>query len=120
MEKARHYCVVDDYNRKLTFHYQGKIIASTIKGKLLKEVGKSVYDPVFYIPKEDLIMDIASEPERNSHCPIKGDASYWMPKTGKTDNYFAWSYENALPMSRKIEGYIAFNPEYISFTSEPI
>lgn len=120
MEKGRHYCVVGDYNRKLTFSYQGEVIATTVKAKLLKEVGKSVYDQVFYIPKEDLVMDIASEPERNSHCPIKGDASYWMPKAGKTNNYFAWSYENALSMSRKIEGYIAFNPEYISFTSEPI
>ncbi len=120
MEQARHYCVVDPYQRKLTITFQGKEIVSTTNAKILKEVGKSVYDPVFYVPKEEVLIDLASESERTSHCPIKGDATYWMPKEGTTSNYFAWSYEEALPMAKKVESHIAFNSEYITFTSESI
>ena len=120
MESQRHYCVVDSYNRKLTITHEGTTVVSTTNAKVLKEVGKSVYDSVFYIPKEDLLIELFPELGRNSHCPIKGDASYWVIKDKQLENYFAWSYEEALPMAKKVEGHVAFNPHYISFTSEPI
>jgi uncharacterized protein (DUF427 family) len=120
MEEKRHYAVIDDYNRKLTLKYMNEVIAETTSALILKEVGKSVYDPVFYIPKKSVLIKLESEPNRQSHCPIKGEASYWNVEGDFTDNYFAWSYEDALPHSKKIEGYIAFNMEYITFISEPI
>lgn len=120
MESPRHYCVVDPYNRKVTITFKGTTIVSTTKARILKEVGKTVYNPVLYVPREELLVDLVPEPERNSHCPIKGDASYWVIKNQPHDNYFAWSYEEALPMAKKVEGHIAFNPQYISFTSEPV
>ena len=87
---------------------------------ILKEVGKGVYDPVFYLPKEDILIKLELEPKRQSHCPIKGDATYWNVESDFTKNYFAWSYEEPLPRSNKINGYIAFNLEYITLISEPI
>ena len=120
MEENRHYAVIDPYDRKLTFKYKGNIIAETTNAVILKEVGKGVYNPVFYIPKEDLKIKLSEEPERQSHCPIKGDASYWNIEGDFTENYFAWSYENALPRAKKINGYIAFNMEYITLISEPL
>lgn len=116
----RHYAVVDSYHRKLTLKYKGEIIAYSENALILKEVAKSVYDPVFYIPKEDINTTLIKEPERKSYCPIKGDATYWNLKTSPTDDYLAWSYEASLPKTRKIEGYIAFNSAYITFVSEPI
>ena len=120
METPRHYCVVDSYNRKLTIKHGEVTLVSTTNAKILKEVGKSVYNPVLYVPKEEMLVELLPEAERNSHCPIKGDASYWVMKDKPLESYFAWSYEKALPMARKVEGHIAFNPEYISFTSEPV
>lgn len=59
------------------------------------------------------------EEGKKSTCPIKGEASYWMPKEA-TPNYFAWSYETPNPQAKKIAGYIAFNMDYITFISAPI
>lgn len=89
----RHYAVIDPYSRKLTLSYKGEPLAVTKKALILKEVGKTVYNPVFYIPKEDLLLTLNPEPSRQSHCPIKGDATYWNLKEA-TKEYFAWSYKS--------------------------
>ncbi len=120
MEEKRHYSVIENYNRKLTIKYKNNVIAETTNALILKEVGKGVYDPVFYLPKEDILIKLELEPKRQSHCPIKGDATYWNVESDFTKNYFAWSYEEPLPSSNKINGYIAFNLEYITLISEPI
>jgi len=117
--EKRHYAVYDNYNRILTLKKGTEIVAKTTNAIIVKEVGKGVYDPVFYIPKEDVVIPMALEEGKTSTCPIKGDASYWMPNE-KTANYFAWSYENANPRAKKIRGHIAFNMEYITLISEPI
>lgn len=114
----RHYAVYDKYNRKLTIKMGDEVIAQTTNAIIVKEVGKGVYDPVFYVPKEDVKMVLQPE-DRHSSCPIKGVASYWMP-SNSTENYFAWSYEDANPRAKKIKGHIAFNMEYITVISEPI
>ncbi len=115
----RHYAVIDVYERKLTLQFKGQTIASTTNALILKEVGKSVYNPVFYIPKEDVTVDLKPELDRSSHCPIKGDASYWNLEN-PTSEYFAWSYEDPLPRSKKIKGYVAFNLNYLTLVSEPL
>ncbi len=118
--EKRHYAVIDKYNRNLVLKYKNEIVAETEEALILKEVAKTVYDPVFYIPKKNIKIGLARELQRNSHCPIKGDATYWNLKAKPTEDYFAWSYEEALPRAKKIEGYIAFNPVNITFISEPI
>ena len=117
--EKRHYAVVDPFQRKLTIQKDGQVIAQSENALILKEVGRSVYDPVLYVPKADVVVDLVSEAKRQSHCPIKGDATYWNLGE-KTSNYFAWSYENPHPKSGKIGGYVAFNPQYVSFLSEPL
>jgi len=116
----RHYAAIDAYPRKLTLKYNNEIIAESQNAIILKEVAKSIYNPVFYFPKEDIKADLVSEDERKSFCPIKGHASYWNFKENPTSDYLAWSYEKSLPRTKKIEGYIAFNLDQITLISEPI
>ena len=116
--EKRHYAVYDHYNRNLTIKLGDEVIAKTTNAVIVKEVGKGVYDPVFYIPREDVKMELHPE-SRTSTCPIKGEASYWIP-TETTPNYFAWSYETPNPRAKKIKGHIAFNLAYVSFISEPV
>ena len=120
MEEKRHYAVIDPYNRKLTLSRNGEVVAQSSKAMILKEVGRSVYNPVFYFPKEDVAIELEQEAGKVTHCPIKGAATYWVPKGETVADYFAWSYEEALPMSKKIEGYVAFNINYLTVSSEPI
>jgi uncharacterized protein (DUF427 family) len=122
---ARHYAVIDPLERKITLQRNGEVIASSTGVLILKEVGKSVYNPVLYFPKEDIQWELAKDESKNSHCPIKGDATYWIP-AGKnaegapSDPYFAWSYEEPLPRAKKISGYVAFNENMVTVVSEPI
>lgn len=119
-EDKRHYAIMEAYKRKLTLKYNGVTVVESSKAIILKEVGTSVYNPVFYFPKEDLKMELIQEFSRKSSCPIKGEASYWNFKDNPTDNYFAWSYEDPHPRSKKIKGYIAFNLDYLTLCSDPI
>ncbi|MFT4523332.1 MAG: hypothetical protein ACI8ZN_002285 [Bacteroidia bacterium] len=120
-DTQRHYAKIEPYKRKLGLVLNGEVIAQTNNALILKEVGNSVYNPVFYFPKEDVKMALLdAETERSSTCPIKGVASYWNLKSGKTDSYFAWSYEEPLAQSKKIAGYLAFNLDYLTLVSEPI
>ena len=118
--KKRHYAVIEAYPRKITLKYNNDTIVESKNVLILKEVGKSVYNPVFYFPKEDIKVELVSEPKRKSYCPIKGDASYWNFKEDPTSDYLAWSYEKALARTKKIEGYIAFNLDQISLISDPL
>lgn len=119
MEEKRHYAVIDSYPRKVSYYLGDVKIAESENALILKEVGRSVYNPVFYIPKEDLLVSLEKDESKNSYCPIKGDASYWTMKGAPKDPYFAWSYEDPLPRSKKIEGHVAFNESFLRFESRP-
>jgi len=116
----RHYAVIDKYPRKITVKHKEKILLETKNALILKEIGKSVYNPVLYFSKEDLLSPIIPDLAKQSHCPIKGDATYWNFPNIPVDDYFAWSYEKPLGRSKKIEGFIAFNPDHVTYISEPI
>ena len=118
--EKRHYAVIDKLERNLKVLYKGELIAESQNAWILKEVGKSVYNPVYYFPKEDIQMDkLAAFDGYRSHCPIKGDATYWSFPNHDIER-FAWCYENPLPRSKKIAGHLAFYTNHVTFVSEPI
>lgn len=121
MEAAanQHYAVIDPLPRKLTLMYQGEVVAETEAAMILKEVGRTVYDPVYYIPKADIKVALAREPDTKGYCPIKGHAHRWHLKENPTNMYFAWSYEHPFPQAKKIAGHLAFNAKYVTFVSAP-
>jgi hypothetical protein len=51
--------------------------------------------------------DLLERSTHRTHCPLKGDASYWNITAGGRENA-AWSYERPIPDSERIERYIAF------------
>ncbi len=63
--------------------------------------------PVQYIPREDAQMDLFDRTDHTSHCPYKGDATYWHVHAGgqQFDNA-AWSYELPIAEAMKIAGYV--------------
>jgi len=69
----------------------GKVIADTCDALTLREAS---YPPVQYIPREDVRMDRLAKTQHHTHCPYKGDASYFSVKAGgKTSENAVWSYE---------------------------
>ena len=67
------------------------------------------YAPVYYFPRGDVNMELLTATDRATHCPFKGDASYWTIGAGdRRQENAAWSYESPYDEMARIKGYIAF------------
>ncbi len=84
----------------------GAVIGETRNALELHENG---HDPVIYFPRDDVEMAFLDTSDHTSHCPHKGDASYFdlVAKSGSLSNA-AWSYETPKEEVSRIKGHIAF------------
>jgi len=88
------------------------LIAETTHALTLKEAN---YPAVQYIPREDANMALLSRTERTTHCPYKGDASYFsINANGKALANSVWTYEAPFPAMADIAGHLAFYPDKVS------
>lgn len=91
--------------------FGGKIVADTARALTLKEAG---YLAVQYIPRADVDMSLLTPTRHSTHCPYKGDASYFSIQAGeRTSENAVWSYETPYPAMAEIGGYLAFYPDRV-------
>jgi uncharacterized protein (DUF427 family) len=89
----------------------GVVIAETSNALKLKEAS---YPAVNYLPREDTNMALLARTERVTHCPYKGDASYFnIVADGKTVENAIWTYETPFPAMTEITGRLAFYPDKV-------
>lgn len=87
------------------------VIADSTKALTLKE---AKYPAVQYVPREDANMARLERTDRTTHCPYKGDASYYSIKAdGKTLENAIWTYETPFPAMTEISGHLAFYPDKV-------
>ncbi len=73
------------------------------------ELSEGDYPPVIYFPRGDIAMAFLDATDKSTHCPHKGDASYFSVVTKSTTLQNAvWSYEDPLDAMSRIKGYLAF------------
>ncbi|GAA6207233.1 DUF427 domain-containing protein [Cognatishimia sp. WU-CL00825] len=84
-------------------------------GAVLGETGNALeltegdYPPVIYFPRADIATAFLDESDHTSHCPHKGDATYFSIVTkSKTIQNSVWSYENPKDDVARIKNYLAF------------
>ena len=84
----------------------GAVIAESARALSLAETGHA---PVFYLPREDVGMEFLDRSDTTTHCPYKGDASYFhfIAKSGPIRDA-AWSYEEPLADVAAIKDHLAF------------
>ncbi len=96
----------------VTASCNGEVIASSKRAKVMYETR---LPPTVYFPLEDVSADLVKETDLQSFCPFKGTADYLSLRVGEQSFQNAvWTYANALPESRDIEGYVAFAPDVLS------
>jgi uncharacterized protein (DUF427 family) len=66
----------------------GTVVAETDRAVELDETGLPTR---YYIPRDDVRMELLEPSDTTSHCPFKGDASYFSAP-GAKDAF--WVYEN--------------------------
>ncbi|MCF4126943.1 DUF427 domain-containing protein [Methylobacterium sp. SyP6R] len=94
----------------------GTIVAETTRALTLREGGMP---PVQYIPRDDAEMDLFDRTEHRTHCPHKGDASYYSLTAGGIERANAvWSYEAPFPAVAAIKDHLAFYPSKVDAIEE--
>ena len=84
----------------------GETIADSRNTRLLQESG---HQPVYYFPAEDVRSDVLEPSDRHTHCPKKGEASYYTIRVGdRVEEAAAWYYPEPLEGAAWLEGLIAF------------
>ncbi len=85
------------------------VLADSRDALILKEAS---LNPVYYIPRNDVVISELSPSDTSTHCPYKGDASYFSARGGAAKDV-AWSYEDPFDHMLIIKGYLAFYPDRV-------
>jgi uncharacterized protein (DUF427 family) len=97
---------------RVLVRFGGEIVADTTHALELREAS---YPAVLYIPRGDARMAHYSRTAHSSHCPYKGDASYFdLAAGGKTAPNAVWSYETPFPAMAEIKDHLAFYPQHVA------
>ena len=83
------------------------VIADSKRALIVREAD---YPPVIYFPRGDVNMALLQPTSHSSHCPFKGDASYWSIAggDGKSGENAAWSYQTPYDEMTALKGHVAF------------
>ena len=92
------------------------VIADSRRALVMRAPGSAT---VQYLPREDVDMSALVRTAQRTHCPYKGDASYWTIVVGERRSENAvWSYETPLPSMAAIAGYLAFYDDRVDAIEE--
>ena len=84
----------------------GEVIADSRRAMLLQESG---LQPIYYFPPDDVRTDLFERSDKHTHCPKKGDASYYTLRVGeRVVKDAAWYYPEPLDGAPPIKDLIAF------------
>jgi uncharacterized protein (DUF427 family) len=92
--------------KRIRVQLGGETIADSRRAMLLHESG---LQPVYYFPPEDVRRDVLEPSDRHTHCPKKGQASYFTLRVGeRVVENGAWYYPNPIAEAPPIRDLIAF------------
>jgi uncharacterized protein (DUF427 family) len=97
-------------SRHVRVEVNGQVVAESTRPRMLFETGLPTR---YYLPQEDVRMDLLEPTDTTSVCPYKGTASYWRLKGDASGRDLAWAYLDPIPESPKIRGLISFFNERV-------
>lgn len=84
----------EDSPRRIRAVFAGETVVDSRRAKLLHEHG---HLPLYYFPEHDLRGDLLERSDHSSHCPWKGNASYWTVRVEeRVAENAVWGYEEPL------------------------
>lgn len=90
----------------------GAVLGESARALELREGG---HEPVIYFPREDVAMAFLDPSAKGTHCPHKGDATYFSIATrSATLPDAVWSYEAPKEGVAPIAGHLAFAHEDVA------
>ncbi|MEU3243273.1 MULTISPECIES: DUF427 domain-containing protein [unclassified Streptomyces] len=103
--------------RHVRVEIDGVLVADTHRPVLLFETGLPTR---YYIPREDVRLDLLEATDHSTGCPYKGTAAYWSWRcegdaTDVPPNV-VWSYPEPLPAVGAVKDLLAFYNEAVDIT----
>ena len=104
-----HVICIQRSGKHVVVEFGGEVIAESHNTLVLKEAD---YPEIYYFPAADVCIEFLQPTTTSSHCPYKGDASYWSMRVGQKELIdVAWSYRRPLKECPDIKDHIAFYAE---------
>ena len=99
---------VEASSRRVRVIVDGTVVGDSRQALRVLETS---HPPAWYIPREDVRMDLLRATSRQTTCEFKGQAHYFsIGAGGRERRDAAWSYERPLPGYEAIAGHVAFYP----------
>ncbi len=121
-QEPRHFMRIKPMARRVRVLRGDGVLADSANALRVLEAGRDIYDPVIYVPREDVCAELASAEKNKTFCPIKGHASYFdlLMDDGRTDvAEIAWSYEDTVAEASQLKDHVAFVPDLVLIEEHP-
>ena len=93
------------FPRRIRGVLAGRTVVDSERAMLLHE---SNIFPVLYFPTDDVTTTLLTKTDHSTHCPFKGDASYWtITAADSVAENAVWGYENPIEAAAWLQGYLA-------------
>lgn len=111
-----HAITIENNPNRIKVAFNGTVIAETTRALVLKE---GPLPPATYIPREDVQMSYLQRTDHSTHCPFKGNASYFSVRVGNeiADNA-VWTYETPIDSVAQIKDCLSFYVEKLDVSEE--
>lgn len=116
-DEPRHFMQVSPVRHRTVATACGERIADSERAVVVKEVGRRIYDPVVYFPRDDVDMEALERIDRTTYCPLKGDTEYFDVVVGDARlDAAAWSYVR-MRLGDELKDLIAFDARQVGVTA---
>jgi uncharacterized protein (DUF427 family) len=102
-----HRLEIVDGDQRVRVMLDGVVLADSERPVVLREGSLPAR---YYLPLEDVRMELLTPTDTSSHCPFKGDATYWSAE-GAAD--VAWTYRTPVAGAERIAGRVCFFNEKV-------
>lgn len=103
---------IEPFKGTVTVRAADAVLAASANAKLLSEEG---YPPVIYIPFDDIAFASLERTATSTHCPYKGNATYWrLASANDPGDDVMWAYEAPYDEMVAIKNHGAFYPDRVA------
>jgi uncharacterized protein (DUF427 family) len=91
-----------------------RLLATSDRAMKLDETG---LPSRYYLPPDDVRMELLRPTTFHTNCPFKGEASYWsLDIDGEIHDGIVWSYETPTAQATEVRGMMCFYPDRTEVT----
>jgi uncharacterized protein (DUF427 family) len=113
-----HEITIETSRARIVVSVAGRVLADTQHALTLRETN---YQPVQYIPLDDVDVSLLEATDHTTYCPYKGDCSYYsIPAGGEKSVNAVWTYKAPYPAVADVIDHVAFYTDRVDAINEQL